>query len=167
SLDVTGQVAWAPQLDWDVAAKLAGFDPGYFAPGWDGKLSGSFASKGRQLPPPAGSPAGTAGSYEATVDVPGIKGTLRKRALDAQGRFALRGEQGEGNLRLALGNSRLTAKGSVGDRLDIDAQLEPVQLADLLPNNTGSLRGHVLIKGARTAPDITADLVGSGLRWDD
>jgi len=167
SLDVTGQVAWAPQLDWDVAAKLAGFDPGYFAPGWDGKLSGSFASKGRQLPPPAGSPAGTAGSYEATVDVPGIKGTLRKRALDAQGRFALRGEQGEGNLKLALGNSRLTAKGSVGDRLDIDAQLEPVQLADLLPNSTGSLRGHVLIKGARTAPDITADLVGSGLRWDD
>ena len=167
SLDVTGQVAWAPQLDWDVAAKLAGFDPGYFAPGWDGKLSGSFASKGRQLPPPAGSPAGTAGSYEATVDVPGIKGTLRKRALDAQGKFALRGEQGEGNLRLALGNSRLTAKGSVGDRLDIDAQLEPVQLDDLLPNSSGSLRGHVLIKGARTAPDITADLVGSGLRWDD
>jgi translocation and assembly module TamB len=167
SLDVTGQVAWAPQLDWDVAAKLAGFDPGYFAPGWDGKLSGSFASKGRQLPPPAGSPAGTAGSYEATVDVPGIKGTLRKRALDAQGKFALRGEQGEGNLRLALGTSRLTAKGSVGDRLDIDAQLEPVQLADLLPNSSGSLRGHVLIKGARNAPDITADLVGSGLRWDD
>lgn len=167
SLDVTGQVAWAPQLDWDVAAKLAAFDPGYFAPGWDGRLSGELASKGRQLPPPAGSPAGTAGSYEATVAVPGIKGTLRKRALDAQGRFALRGTQGEGDLRLALGNSRLTAKGSVGDRLDIDARLEPLQLDDLLPGAGGSLRGHVLVKGARTAPDITADLVGSSLRWDD
>lgn len=166
-LDVTGQVAWAPQLDWDVAAKLAGFDPGYFAPGWDGKLSGNVASKGRQLPPPVGSPAGTAGSYEATVDVPGIKGTLRKRALDAQGRFALRGEQGEGNVKLALGNSRLTAKGSVGDRLDIDAQLDPVQLDDLLPGSTGTLRGKVLVKGPRTAPDISADLVGSGLRWND
>ena len=167
ALDVTGQVAWAPQLDWDVAAKLAGFDPGYFAPGWDGKLSGEVASKGRQLPPPTGSPAGTAGSYEATVDVPGIKGTLRKRALDAQGKFALRGEQGEGNVKLALGNSRLTAKGSVGDRLDIDAQLDPVQLDDLLPGSTGTLRGHVLVKGPRTAPDISADLVGSGLRWND
>ena len=167
SLDVTGQVAWAPQLDWDVAAKLAGFDPGYFAPGWDGKLSGALASKGRQLPPPAGSPAGTAGAYEATVDVPGIKGMLRKRTVDAQGKFALRGTQGEGNVKLAVGNSRLTAKGSVGDRLDIDAQLEPVNLDDLLPGSTGSLRGHVLVKGPRAAPDISADLVGNGLRWND
>ena len=167
SLDVTGQVAWAPQLDWDVAAKLAGFDPGYFAPGWDGKLSGALASKGRQLPAAVGSPAGTAGSYEATVDVPGIKGTLRKRAVDAQGRFALRGQQGEGNVKLAVGNSRLTAKGSAGDRLDIEAQLEPVQLDDLLPGSTGSLRGQVQIKGSRNAPDISADLAGSGLRWND
>jgi len=167
ALDVTGRVAWAPQLDWDAAVKLADFDPGYFVPGWDGRLSGALASKGRQVPPPANSPAGTPGSYEATVDVPGIKGTLRKRALDAKGQFALRGTQGEGNVALALGNSRLTAKGSVGDRLDIDARLEPVQLDDLLPGSSGSLRGHVLVKGPRTAPDISADLVGSGLRWDD
>ncbi len=166
-LDLSGQVAWAPQLDWDVAATLAGFDPGYFVPGWDGRLSGALASKGRQLPVPAGSPAGTTGSYEATVDVPGIRGTLRKRSVDAQGRFALRGDQGEGDVRLQVGNSRLTAKGSVGDRLDIQAQLEPVQLDDLLPGATGSLRGQVQVRGARTAPDISADLVGSGLRWND
>ncbi|WP_426805282.1 translocation/assembly module TamB domain-containing protein [Stenotrophomonas sp. SrG] len=167
TLDVTGQVAWAPQLDWDVAAKLAAFDPGYFVPGWDGRLSGNVASKGRQLPPPAGSPAGTAGIYEATVDVPGINGMLRNRRVDAQGRFALRGQQGEGNVRLAVGNSRLTARGSVGDRLDVQAQLEPVQLDDLMPGSTGTLRGQVQVRGPRTAPDITADLVGSGLRYAD
>ncbi|WP_145478589.1 translocation/assembly module TamB domain-containing protein [Stenotrophomonas rhizophila] len=167
ALDVTGQVAWAPQLDWDVAAKLAAFDPGYFVPGWDGRLSGAVASKGRQLPPPAGSPAGTAGSYEATVDVPGINGMLRNRRVDAQGQFALRGQQGEGNVRLAVGNSRLTARGSVGDRLDVQAQLDPVQLDDLMPGSTGTLRGQVQVRGPRTAPDITADLVGSGLRYAD
>ena len=167
ALDVTGQVAWAPQLDWDVAAKLAAFDPGYFVPGWDGRLSGNVASKGRQLPPPAGSPAGSAGIYEATVDVPGINGMLRNRRVDAQGRFALRGQQGEGNVRLAVGNSRLTARGSVGDRLDVQAQLEPVQLDDLMPGSTGTLRGQVQVRGPRTAPDITADLVGSGLRYAD
>lgn len=167
ALDVTGQVAWAPQLDWDVAAKLAAFDPGYFVPGWDGRLSGNVASKGRQLPPAAGSPAGTAGIYEATVDVPGINGMLRNRRVDAQGRFALRGQQGEGNVRLAVGNSRLTARGSVGDRLDVQAQLEPVQLDDLMPGSTGTLRGQVQVRGPRTAPDITADLVGSGLRYAD
>lgn len=167
TLDATGQVAWAPQLDWDVAAKLAGFDPGYFVPGWDGRLSGSLASKGRQVPPPPGSAPGTAPTYEATVDVPGIRGTLRSRSVDAQGRFAIRGTQGEGNVRLAVGNSRLTAKGSVGDRLDVQAQLDPVQLDDLLPGNSGTLRGSVQVRGPRTAPDITADLVGNGLRYGD
>lgn len=167
ALDVTGQVAWAPQLDWDVAARLAAFDPGYFVPGWDGRLSGALASRGRQLPPAAGSPAGTAGIYEATVDMPGINGTLRNRRVDAQGRFALRGRQGEGNVRLAVGNSRLTARGSVGDRLDVQAQLEPVQLDDLMPGSTGTLRGQVQVRGPRATPDITADLVGSGLRYED
>lgn len=167
ALDVTGQVAWAPQLDWDVDARLSAFDPGYFVPGWDGRLSGAVASKGRQLPLPAGSPPGTAARYEATVDVPGIRGTLRNRNVDAQGRFALRGQQGEGNVRLAVGNSRLTARGSVGDRLDVQAQLDPVQLDDLMPGSTGTLRGQVQVRGPRTAPDITADLVGSGLRYQD
>jgi translocation and assembly module TamB len=52
-LQVEGQVAWAPQLDWDAKATLKDFDPGYFVPGWNGRLSGNLASKGRQLPPPA------------------------------------------------------------------------------------------------------------------
>ncbi|WP_314103127.1 translocation/assembly module TamB domain-containing protein, partial [uncultured Stenotrophomonas sp.] len=78
-----------------------------------------------------------------------------------------RGQQGEGNVRLAVGNSRLTARGSVGDRLDVQAQLDPVQLDDLMPGSTGTLRGQVQVRGPRTAPDITADLVGSGLRYAD
>ncbi|WP_251269456.1 hypothetical protein, partial [Enterobacter hormaechei] len=38
-LQVEGQVAWAPQLDWDAKATLKDFDPGYFVPGWNGRLS--------------------------------------------------------------------------------------------------------------------------------
>ncbi|WP_312688355.1 hypothetical protein, partial [Escherichia coli] len=59
-LQVEGQVAWAPQLDWDAKATLKDFDPGYFVPGWNGRLSGNLASKGRQLPPPANAAPGTA-----------------------------------------------------------------------------------------------------------
>jgi translocation and assembly module TamB len=70
---VEGQVAWAPQLDWDAKATLKDFDPGYFVPGWNGRLSGNLASKGRQLPPPANAPPGTAGTLEATVDLPSLK----------------------------------------------------------------------------------------------
>ncbi len=44
-LQVEGQVAWAPQLDWDAKATLKDFDPGYFVPGWNGRLSGNLASR--------------------------------------------------------------------------------------------------------------------------
>ena len=163
TLDLGGAVAWAPELSWDLSGKLAGFDPGYFAPGWDGNLSGQFASKGKQLPL---RPDGSAAGYQASLDVPRLNGKLRSRPLDANGKFALQGEQGEGKLQLALGDSRVQAQGKVGDQLDIDAQLQPLQLADLLPGATGSLRGSVQVKGRRAAPDLTADLTGNSLKWD-
>lgn len=164
SLDLTGEVGWTPELQWDVSAQLAKFDPGYFAPGWNGNLSGKVASKGRQLPAPAG---GVSPGFEATADIPSLTGQLRQRALSANGKFALRGEQGEGQLQLSLGNSRITAKGKVGDQLDIAAQLQPLQLDDVLPGATGTMRGQLQVSGRRDAPDITADLVGNGLRWND
>ncbi|RBC48943.1 translocation/assembly module TamB, partial [Xanthomonas oryzae pv. oryzae] len=163
TLDLSGEVAWAPELQWDVNAQLAKFDPGYFAPGWNGNLSGKIASKGRQLPAPAG---GVSPGFEATAEVPSLTGQLRQRALSANGKFALRGEQGEGELQLALGNSRINAKGKLGDQLDIAAQLQPLQLDDVLPGATGVVRGQLQVSGKRDAPDITADIAGNGLRWD-
>ncbi len=164
SLKVTGQVAWQPQLGWDVQAVLARFDPGYFVPGWNGNLSGTLASKGEQLPAPAG---GVSPGYQATAEIASLSGQLRQRRLDAKGRFALQGDQGEGQLDLALGSSQVAAHGKVGDRLDIDARLQPLQLDDLLPGSSGSLSGSVQVTGRRDAPDIAADLSGSGLRWND
>nr|WP_283254843.1 translocation/assembly module TamB domain-containing protein [Luteimonas galliterrae] len=162
TLDATGKVGWTPVLDWDLRAKLAGFDPGYFAPGWDGNVSGQLASKGKQRPTTAD---GQPGGFDATLDVPALSGKLRGRPLQGRGKFALRGEQGEGDLALKLGNSRIDAKGKVGDKIDIAANLQPLQLDDLLPDAAGTLRGKVLLKGNRDTPDITADLVGSGVKW--
>lgn len=162
TLDAIGNVGWTPVLDWDLQAKLAGFDPGYFAPGWNGNLSGQLASKGKQRPP---TPDGEAGAFDATLDVPSLSGQLRGRPLKGRGKFALRGEQGEGDLALTLGNSKIDAKGKVGDKIDITAQLQPLQLDDLLPDAAGTLRGNVLLKGSRDAPDIAADLTGSGVKW--
>ena len=164
TLDITGDMAWQPELSWDVAAELAKFDPGYFAPGWEGSLSGKVASKGRQLPAPTG---GVSPGYELTAQIDALKGQLRQRTLEASAKFAVQGSQGEGKLALALGNSRIAAQGKVGDTLDIDARLQPMQLDDLLPGGAGAIRGSVQIKGRRDAPDVTVDLAGSGLRWQD
>ncbi|MPS36968.1 MAG: translocation/assembly module TamB, partial [Stenotrophomonas sp.] len=164
SLGLTGSAAWQPVLSWDVDARLASFDPGYFVPGWEGKLSGTLASRGKQLP----SPAGAADMrFEATLDVPQLKGRLRGRSVDARARLALQGTQGEGDVRLVMGDSRIEAKGKVGDRLDVDARLQPLHLSDLLPGASGSLAGTLQLRGTPAQPDVTADLRGDGLRWDD
>ncbi|RYZ70816.1 MAG: translocation/assembly module TamB, partial [Lysobacteraceae bacterium] len=156
TLDGTGTVGWEPGLRWDVGATLAGFDPGYFFAGWNGDVSGTLASKGQ---------ARETTGFDATLDVPRLGGSLRGRKLDGRGRFALHGDQGEGQLVLALGASRVEASGKVGDRLDIDAMLQPLHLDDLLPDASGSLAGTLKLSGKRNAPTLEADLTGNGLRW--
>ncbi|WP_345776641.1 translocation/assembly module TamB domain-containing protein [Pseudoxanthomonas sp. PXM02] len=158
TLNATGTVGWSPVLDWDITATLAGFDPGYFAAGWKGNISGELASKGQQRED---------GLFKGTLDIPKLSGRLRDRPLDARGTFALDGNNGEGDLALSLGGSRVTAKGKVGDTLDVDAAFRPLNLADLLPEASGTLAGTVNLTGARNAPNIDADLGGENLRWND
>ena len=160
TLNATGTVGWAPGLNWDIAATLAGFDPGYFAAGWDGNISGRFSSVGNALPAPQT-------GFSASLNVPQLRGTLRGRPLDARGDFTLRGQQGQGDLALSLGGSRVTARGSVGNNLDVQAAFQPLLLNDLLPGGAGSLAGTLKLTGARNAPNIDADLSGNGLKWND
>lgn len=158
TLQATGEAGWDPILDWDLALVLDGFDPGYFAPGWDGNVNGRIATTGR---------ARDGGGFDAEIDMQSLGGRLRGRALAGNGRFVVRGTQGEGNLALSLGNSRVRANGRVGDRLDVTAQLQPLQLDDLLPTATGTVQGSLRLTGARQAPNLQADLAGRGLQWDD
>ncbi len=156
TLDATGNARWSPRLGWDLNATLAGFDPGYFLPAWPGAVNGRFATRGT---------ARKGGGFDATLDVPQLRGKLRGRALDGRGDFVLRGDDVSGDLALALGSSRLDARGRIGDTLEVDARFAPLHLDDLWPDAAGSLRGSLKLTGARNAPNIDADLDGSGLRW--
>jgi len=163
TLGATGSVAWAPALGWDIDATLAGFDPGYFVAGWDGAVNGRIASTGSTRED---------GGLEVAVDIPDIGGRLRGRPLDGSGSFAMHGAATaagttgyEGDIALALGESRVDAEGSLGERIEIDARFSPLQLSDLLPDAGGALRGTVQVTGRRDAPGIEADLSGSRLRY--
>src|SRR5690606_40339883 len=47
TLEATGRIGWSPSLAWTADATLAGFDPGYFLPDWNGAVNGSLATTGR------------------------------------------------------------------------------------------------------------------------
>ena len=162
TLDAEGRVEWSPVLAWTLDARLAGFDPAYFLPGWDGAVDGRLRTHGSTR---------ADGGIEATVAVDDLGGTLRGRALDGSGRIAIRGPASpggtttyEGEVALALGDSRIDASGRIGATIDVDARLSPLHLADLLPDAGGTLRGLLRLRGPRAAPGIVADLSGSDIR---
>jgi translocation and assembly module TamB len=158
ALDATGDVRWAPTLAWTSDATLAGFDPGYFVPAFPGRIEGKLSSRGT---------ARDTGGYDATLDAPALRGTLRGRPLDANLKLALHGEDIDGDIALSLGGSRATAKGRIGRTLSVDARFEPLRLDDLVPDAGGTLRGTLTLRGLRDAPDVAAELDGTGLRWGD
>ncbi len=165
TLDATGEVAWSPTLQWNLDATLAGFDPGYFAAGWDGAVNGKLTTTGSARP--AAGAGSDGGGFDADLAVTDLGGRLRGRPLGGRGRFSLHGDAYSGDVALTLGGSRIEAKGTVADTLDIDARFTPLQLADLLPDATGTLRGTLRLTGARNAPSVDADLTGAGLAYGD
>jgi translocation and assembly module TamB len=165
TLDATGNVHWAPALGWDLDAALAGFDPGYFLPDWNGAVDGHIASSGSTR---------ADGGLDADFAVDKLGGRLRGRVLGGHGRIALhthadagKSTAYDGDIALTLGDSRVDAKGSIADTLAVDARFAPLQLHDLLPQGAGTLRGTLALRGTRTAPNLDLNLDGSGLRYAD
>src|SRR5690606_13118341 len=159
-LAASGRIDWAPVTGWQLDATLAGFDPGYFAPGWDGAVDGRLRSRGSTRPN---------GGLEATVAIDDLGGSLRGRALDGAGQVAIHGAPGgatsfDGEIGVSLGDSRIDASGRWGSTVDVVARLSPLHLADLLPQASGTLRGELQLRGPRAAPGITADIAGTAVR---
>ena len=164
TLDASGTARWAPSFAWNADARLAGFDPGYFLPDWEGAVNGRVVTRGAMRGD---------GGLDANFDVRDLGGRLRGRPLGGHGKLALRtsGTPGgtsawEGDIDLALGASRVQARGRIDRNLDVRASFSPLHLSDLLPDGAGTLRGTVMLGGARNAPDITANLDGSGIAWN-
>ncbi|WP_374609075.1 translocation/assembly module TamB domain-containing protein [Thermomonas sp.] len=158
-LDAVGNVAWSPLVKWQADATLAGFDPGYFAPDWPGAINGRLASTGELRDAGKG--------LLAHVDAGKLGGQLRKRALSGRATVDIDGDAYRGDVAIGLGNSRIDAKGSIASTMQVDANLAPLHLDDLLPDGKGVLRGTLQLRGARNAPDIDIDLDGSGIAFGD
>jgi len=158
-LDASGTLAWTPTVKWKADATLAGFDPGYFLPDWPGAINGTLTSTGELR-------EGGKGPL-AHVDASKLGGQLRKRALSGRATVDIDGDAYRGDVALRLGDSRIDAKGSVAATIQVDANLSPLHLDDLLPDGRGVLRGTLKLRGARNAPDIDIDLAGDGVAFGE
>jgi translocation and assembly module TamB len=153
-----GELHWDPRLKLSLASELSGFDPGYFLPDYPGAVSGQISGQAER---------GADGAWRGEATVAGLRGSLRKRPLRGEAALHFAGDQGSGTLRLDLGNSHVSAGGSYGAAIDLQALFSPLDLADLWPAAAGRLQGQVAVRGTRAAPAYSADLHGQGLRWGE
>jgi len=158
SLVLTGSLAWDPLLSWQADGALANFDPGYFLPGWDGRLFGILHSHGQK---PVDTP------LQANVQVSQLHGHLRHKAVSAQAQVTMQGQHGQAQANLQYGESHLHATGSLkNDQLNLELDLSALHLADFLPGE-GQLSGQIRLHGPIKKPDIALDLATHNLQWGD
>lgn len=156
-LSATGTLAWSPALQWQAKATLTDFDPGSFAPDWPGALRGTIETRGEQRN----------GALSARFDARKLGGQLRGRPLSGHAALAIDGARSSGELTLALGGSRIEAKGQLATTLEVDAKFTPLQLEDLLPDASGRIDGQLALRGHRDAPDLRVDMNGQNILWRD
>jgi translocation and assembly module TamB len=157
-LDLDGRIGWTPEPGWQLQGRLTGFDPGDFLIEWSGAIDARIESSGRQ---------GDAG-WTARLQLDELGGTLRGRAL--QGSLALDlapDDSGALQLDLGIGESRVRGAGRIGQRLDLQLALDPLQLADVLPDAGGRIEGRLRVQGPVSLPGVSGSLSGTELRYRD
>ncbi|MDY0020878.1 translocation/assembly module TamB domain-containing protein [Arenimonas caeni] len=157
-LQGSGALRWAPATELRLDARLQALDPGYFLPGYPGRLDGELALQATQ---------DEAGQWRGQLRLPTLSGQLRQRPLLARAdlRFAPGGGDGEASIR--LGDSELDARGRFGDDHDFELTMSPLALSDLAAGAAGRLEGRLRVRGPAASPGISADLRGQALAWDD
>ena len=138
-LALSGTVEFEP-VAWSLYAKASDFNPGALFAEWPGRLNIDASTRGVLAE------AGPRGGLHIAT----LSGTLRGRPIAGEGEIEFAAPSKlAGDLRVASGKSRITVKGSSGDRQQIDAtvDLAVASLNDWVPETRGSLTGHFAIRG--------------------
>ena len=115
------------------------------------------------------------GTLEFVVRDAGVDGELRVAAVDARlgdydvtGAGSLRRQDSQwflDDLQLNSVGTQVAVKGSLGDELDLDWQLEVGELGQLLSGAAGAVSGQGQLQGPATEPDLQFIAQGQGLAY--
>ena len=112
---------------------------------------------------------GSADSNHWKVDVPAVDltGSLSSRPLSLKGSVFLSNETllNIPDLLLNYGDNRIAAKGILGDKSNLDLDINAPSLRGLWQDLAGSVVGKAQILGKLTAPTINTDLTAQGLHF--
>lgn len=156
-LDLTGDVAWSPQIKWDMTLSGDGINPQALAAEWPGKLSINSHIVGQM----------TETGPNATINQTKINGELRGYQLSSEVNADITNALTKINaFFLRSGQSQIMSKGTINpndNSLDLSVKLDSPNLAELYPDAKGTLSVHGYVKGALNGPNVDAKANGQNI----
>jgi translocation and assembly module TamB len=146
-------IGLAPPLNWQARLDGKALNPGVKWPQWPGRLAFASSTKG----------ALAEQGLELAITLPTLSGELRGRRLQGRGEAGVAGDVVSlQRLEVQLGSAKMHASGRMAEELAFVWELTVRELADLLPEASGSLAASGRIDGALATPRLTLQLQGSG-----
>lgn len=158
SVDISGKLAWVPQLSWEAAIVTTDIDPGKLNPEWPGKLSLTASSRGEMKD----------NKLQLEAILKELSGTLHEKQVAGSGRFRIAGDKYIlEDVALSSGSARVKAEGELGNEWNLGWRLEVPDLADLLPGGGGMVQGEGRLTGTQESPVFDAELAIRALHYED
>ena len=154
----TSTVKWHPAFE--VEADLAGnnINPKQLIEDWSGKLNFQLKTVAKN----------NQGKLSAEFDQLDVQGTLRDHRLNLTSKGYYRNnEVNLDQFTLISGTSKLTANGSIGERLDIRWKFDSENINTLLPKSSGSIHSTGIAQGALNDLLLKSNIKGTSLAFKE
>lgn len=159
SLTLSGRLDYQDGLAWDLDAQGQHLDPATLAPAWPGDLALKARTRGHWR---------DADDWSLNADPLSLTGTLQGDPVALNGRA--RQDTG-GELAITLngrwGADRLSARGRVGDTLNLDGTLDIEKLTRWYTPARGRLQADWRLRGPLDAPRLSGTAKGDALGYQD
>ncbi|WP_296060440.1 translocation/assembly module TamB domain-containing protein [uncultured Amphritea sp.] len=158
SVEVSGKIAWQPQLNWNFKTTGKQLNPGSFWPEWPGKLNFQAAVKGSQSP---------AQPLKLQLLLESLSGVLREEPLSSHGNITVSGSRITiPELRLNVAATEIHTSGTIDEQFNLSWTAHSPDLNQLLPGLNGSIKGTGSLTGTRATPHLIARIEGQDLAFD-
>jgi translocation and assembly module TamB len=149
-----GEFRWSAEPTWLAEMRLVDFQPGFFSPLLDGRISGRFFSEGRLAEAEA----------EGVLRIEELSGELAGHRLAGLGVLRFAGESLVAeNLELQSGTTEFSLTGEFAEQLSLDFALSSPDIGGVLPESGGSLHLEGALWGSRQEPRLTVSARGDDL----
>lgn len=155
---LTGKVGWKPAISWEAQIDATDINPGVMSPDWPGKLNLSVASSGQIKDD----------KLLLDAELKQLAGTLREKALSGTGKFNMvPGKISLQQLALNSGQAKLLADGELAEQWNLDWQLDVPDMADLMPDASGMIKGQGRLQGDAAQPVVEGQLQLAEVAYQD